>query len=136
MLNGTPKVKTLAETSSNDHDDAGPNLAELSLKTGDRVWVKHNAGAGYYSFSYGPVTTFSGFPIWGVVSIVMSPLWQHLEKNKHLLWIQMITNGRNIKFLFQKKCWLFLWMNGVCHCQFSVRVVCKLFSSCFYSSRV
>nr|XP_022294890.1 complement C1q-like protein 4 [Crassostrea virginica] len=60
---GTPKVRTMAETSLNDHDDAGPNLAVLSLKTGDRVWIKHNARAGYYTFSDGPVTTFSAFPI-------------------------------------------------------------------------
>ena len=63
VFNGTSKVRTMAETSINDHDDAGPNLEVLSLKTEDRVWIKHNAGAGYYTFSDGPVTTFSRFLI-------------------------------------------------------------------------
>ena len=63
VLNGATKVRTMAETSSIDHYDAGPNLAVLSLQTGDRVWIKRYAGSGYYTYSDGPVTTFSGFLI-------------------------------------------------------------------------
>ena len=58
-LNGARKVRTMAIT----NNDAGPNLAVLSLQTGDRVWVKHNGGQGYYTHSDGPITTFSGFLI-------------------------------------------------------------------------
>ena len=63
VLNGTLKVRTMAETSSSDHYDAGPNLAVLSLQTGDRVWVKHYSGQGYNTHTDGPITTFSGFLI-------------------------------------------------------------------------
>ena len=60
VLNGLTKVRTMAYGySRNDHYEAGPNLAVLSLQTGDRVWVKHYYGQGYYY--YGPITTFSGF---------------------------------------------------------------------------
>ena len=59
VLNGATKVRTMAITSN----DAGPNLAVLSLQTGDRVWVKYYAGQGYYTHSDGPITTFSGFLI-------------------------------------------------------------------------
>ena len=57
VLNGAIKVRTLANTNY----DAGPNLAVLSLQTGDRVWVKYYYGRGYYND--GPITTFSGFLI-------------------------------------------------------------------------
>ena len=57
VLNGTSKVRTLAYTNY----DAGPNLAVLSLQTGDRVWVKRDSGSSYYS--EGRITTFSGFLI-------------------------------------------------------------------------
>nr|XP_022292089.1 uncharacterized protein LOC111103253 isoform X3 [Crassostrea virginica] len=57
VLNGASKVRTMAYTNY----DAGPNLAVLSLQTGDRVWVKHWSGQGYHC--NGPLTTFSGFLI-------------------------------------------------------------------------
>ena len=63
VMNGATKVRTAAEASSSDHFDAGPNLAVLSLQTGDRVWVKHHSGNGYYTHSDGIITTFSGFLI-------------------------------------------------------------------------
>nr|XP_022293693.1 uncharacterized protein LOC111104177 [Crassostrea virginica] len=60
VLNGSTKVRTMAY-GGNDYYDAGPNLAVLSLQTGDRVWVKHHSGQSYYYD--GPITTFSGFLI-------------------------------------------------------------------------
>ena len=63
VLNGATKVRTAAEASSSDYYEAGPNLAVLSLQTGDRVWVKYNRGQSYYSDSDSPMTTFSGFLI-------------------------------------------------------------------------
>ncbi|XP_078317880.1 complement C1q-like protein 4 [Crassostrea virginica] len=64
VLNGATKVRTLAySTSGHGYNEAGPNLAVLSLQTGDRVWVKHYSGQGYYTHSDGPITTFSGFLI-------------------------------------------------------------------------
>ena len=64
VLNGVMKVKTMALGSSNsDNYNAGPNLAILSLQTGDRVWVKHYSGQGYCTYSSSPITTFSGFLI-------------------------------------------------------------------------
>ena len=59
VLNGANKVRTMAQTNY----DAGPNLAVLSLQTGDRVWVKFYTGQGYSTLSAGPITTFSGFLI-------------------------------------------------------------------------
>ena len=59
VLNGATKVRTMAYT----NHDAGPNLAVLSLQTGDRVWVIHKGGQGYWTHSDGPITTFSGFLI-------------------------------------------------------------------------
>ena len=59
VLNGAIKVKILATGNYN----AGPNLAVLSLQTGDRVWVEHYFGQGYNTDSNGPLTTFSGFLI-------------------------------------------------------------------------
>ena len=59
VLNGASKVRTMAYTNY----DAGPNLAVLSLQTGDRVWIKHYSGQGYWTESTGPITTFSGFLI-------------------------------------------------------------------------
>ncbi|XP_062611835.1 uncharacterized protein LOC134273660 [Saccostrea cucullata] len=41
---------------------SGTNMAVLSLKRGDRVWISYNSGTGYYSSST-PITTFSGFLI-------------------------------------------------------------------------
>ena len=64
VLNGATKVRTMAyDAGDNDYYEAGPNLAVLSLQTGDRVWIKHNSGQGYYTHSDGPITTFSGFLI-------------------------------------------------------------------------
>ena len=64
VLNGTTKVRTMAyDYGDNDYYEAGPNLAVLSLQTGDRVWVKHWSGQGYWTHSDGPITTFSGFLI-------------------------------------------------------------------------
>ena len=63
VLNGATKVRTLVSQSSQEYSDAGPNLAVLSLQIGDRVWVKHNSGVGYWTNSDGPITTFSGFLI-------------------------------------------------------------------------
>nr|XP_022292090.1 uncharacterized protein LOC111103254 [Crassostrea virginica] len=58
VLNGETKVRIMAY----NNFDAGPNLAVLSLQTGDRVWVKHYGGQGYLTNS-DPITTFSGFLI-------------------------------------------------------------------------
>nr|XP_022294885.1 complement C1q-like protein 4 [Crassostrea virginica] len=59
VLNGAIKVKILATGNYN----AGPNLAVLSLQTGDRVWVEHYFGQGYSTYFGGLLTTFSGFLI-------------------------------------------------------------------------
>ena len=61
VLNGATKVRALAYGGIYNYYNAGPNLAVLSLQTGDRVWVKYHAGTGYYYD--GPITTFSGFLI-------------------------------------------------------------------------
>jgi hypothetical protein len=61
VLNGSTKVRAMAYTSNTDYEDAGPNLVVLTLQKGDKVWIKHWAGTGYYTYSDGPVTTFSGF---------------------------------------------------------------------------
>ena len=64
VLNGATKVRTMAYYGgSSDTYEAGPNLAVLSLQTGDRVWVKHYYGQGYSTSSGSPLTTFSGFLI-------------------------------------------------------------------------
>nr|XP_022294892.1 complement C1q-like protein 4 [Crassostrea virginica] len=63
VLNGATKVRAMVDQGSQEYNDAGPNLAVLSLQTGDRVWVKHHSGQGYYTDSNGPITTFSGFLI-------------------------------------------------------------------------
>nr|XP_022292084.1 uncharacterized protein LOC111103251 [Crassostrea virginica] len=63
VLNGATKVRTMVNQGSQEANDAGPNLAVLSLQTGDRVWVKHYSGQGYWTDSDGPITTFSGFLI-------------------------------------------------------------------------
>ena len=63
VLNGATKVRTAAYAAGGDIEEAGPNLAVLSLQTGDRVWIKHYAGQGYDTTSNGPLTTFSGFLI-------------------------------------------------------------------------
>nr|XP_022291258.1 uncharacterized protein LOC111102700 isoform X2 [Crassostrea virginica] len=64
VLNGATKVRAMAySTGGHGYIEAGPNLAVLSLQTGDRVWIKHNSGQGYYTESAGPITTFSGFLI-------------------------------------------------------------------------
>ncbi|XP_062588928.1 uncharacterized protein LOC134250580 [Saccostrea cucullata] len=62
VLNGSAKVTTMAYGSS-DNYDSGPNLVVLRLQKGDRVWVKHFGGTGYYTQSDAPLTTFSGFLI-------------------------------------------------------------------------
>ena len=63
VLNGGKKVKTIASLNSQEYSKPAPNMAVVSLQTGDRVWIKHNSGQGYVSFSDSPVTTFSGFLI-------------------------------------------------------------------------
>ena len=63
LLNGATKVRTMVSQGSQEYNDAGPNLAVVSLQTGDRVWIKHHSGQGYYTHSDGPITTFSGFLI-------------------------------------------------------------------------
>ena len=63
VLNGATKVRTMAYSTGSDLYDAGPNLAVLSLQTGDRVWVKYWSGQGYHTNSDSPITTFSGFLI-------------------------------------------------------------------------
>ena len=64
VLNGSTRVRTMAYSfRGNEHEEAGPNLAVLSLQTGDRVWVKYYTGLGYWTYSDGPITTFSGFLI-------------------------------------------------------------------------
>ncbi|XP_062595696.1 uncharacterized protein LOC134257063 [Saccostrea cucullata] len=62
VLNGSAKVTTLVYYISERYE-AGPNLAVLRLIKGDRVWVKHYTGTGYYTTGDAPVTTFSGFLI-------------------------------------------------------------------------
>ncbi|XP_062614759.1 caprin-2-like [Saccostrea cucullata] len=59
VLNGSQKVRTLANSGGHDYNEAGVNLVVLTLLKGDTVWVKHSSGHGYYSS--GPITTFSGF---------------------------------------------------------------------------
>nr|XP_022292085.1 uncharacterized protein LOC111103252 [Crassostrea virginica] len=64
VLNGSTKVRTMAFSyNGHGYNEAGPNLAVLSLQTGDRVWVKHHKGNGYWTNSDGLITTFSGFLI-------------------------------------------------------------------------
>ena len=63
VLNGVTKVRTMSYGSVSDNYNAGPNLAVLSLQTGDRVWVKNHSGQGYQTHSDSPITTFSGFLI-------------------------------------------------------------------------
>ena len=63
VLNGSTKVRTQAGGSSNDYFDAGPNLVVLTLQKGDTVWIRHYGGIGYFTYSDGPITTFSGFLI-------------------------------------------------------------------------
>ena len=63
VLNGAIKVRAMVSQGSQEYNDAGPNLAVFSLHTGDRVWVKHYSGKGYYTYSDGLITTFSGFLI-------------------------------------------------------------------------
>jgi hypothetical protein len=58
VLNGTVKITTMAYDANYS---AGPNLAVLRLQKGDRVWVKHRGGKGYYTAGDAPITTFSGF---------------------------------------------------------------------------
>ena len=53
VLNGVTKVRTMAYCPTDYVSNiAGPNLAVLSVNTGDRVWVNHR-----YSYD-GPVTMF------------------------------------------------------------------------------
>nr|XP_022292083.1 uncharacterized protein LOC111103249 [Crassostrea virginica] len=64
VLNGATKVRTMAYSQGgHGYEEAGPNLAVLSLQTGYRVWVKHHHGRGYFTHSDNPITTFSGFLI-------------------------------------------------------------------------
>jgi hypothetical protein len=57
VLNGSTKVRTMAY----ETHGAGPNMAVLPLQMRDTVWIKYYAGTGYYTYSDGPLTTFSGF---------------------------------------------------------------------------
>lgn len=59
VLNGTQKVRTMADGGRYGYYETGANLVVLTLLKGDTVWVKHSLGHGY--FSSGPITTFSGF---------------------------------------------------------------------------
>ena len=63
MLNGAPKVRTMSYNGEEQTYLAGPNLAVLYLQTGDRVWIQHAGGSGYFTHLYCPITTFSGFLI-------------------------------------------------------------------------
>ena len=63
VLNGATKVGTLSYNSEGQTQKAGPNLAVLYLQTGDRVWIHHVDGRGYFSYYEIPITTFSGFLI-------------------------------------------------------------------------
>ncbi|XP_062595695.1 uncharacterized protein LOC134257062 [Saccostrea cucullata] len=63
VLNGSAKVTTMVYNGDNEYYDSGPNLVVLRLIKGDRVWVKHYFGSGYYTDGDAPVTTFSGFLI-------------------------------------------------------------------------
>ena len=63
VLNGATKVKTMSYNGEGQTYTAGPNLAVLYLQTGDRVWIQHYTGSGYFTHLYCPITTFSGFLI-------------------------------------------------------------------------
>ena len=64
VLNGAPKVMAMSHNDVMQSYKAGPNMAVLYLQTGDRVWVHHFDGSGYYTYSgICPITTFSGFLI-------------------------------------------------------------------------
>nr|XP_034335553.1 paramyosin-like isoform X2 [Crassostrea gigas] len=62
VLNGSSKVRATASGTSIAIFQTGTNLVILHLQTGDRVWVKRNAGTGYFSQVI-PITTFSGFKL-------------------------------------------------------------------------
>ena len=59
---GVRKVRTLSHGSASFQ--TGTNLVVLELDRGDAVWVMRETGQGYHSYSV-PVTTFSGFILWG-----------------------------------------------------------------------
>jgi hypothetical protein len=63
VLNGSDKVVVSTDASPEALSQAGSNLAVLRLQKGDRVWVEHAFGRGYYTYSNVPATTFSGFLI-------------------------------------------------------------------------
>ncbi|XP_062613199.1 uncharacterized protein LOC134274967 [Saccostrea cucullata] len=54
--------KVRAHAYGSTSHQTGTNMAVLTLKRGDKVWVQFASGGGYYSDSV-PVTTFSGFMI-------------------------------------------------------------------------
>ena len=56
--------RTVLRTMAYSNYDAGPNLAVLSLRQEDRVWVRHAEGRGYFNDPTRPLTTFSGFLLW------------------------------------------------------------------------
>ena len=60
VQNSVSMVKLLGD----DHADfqTGTNMVVLNLQKGDRVWVRHVSGKGYWSASV-PATTFTGFLI-------------------------------------------------------------------------
>ena len=60
VLNGNSKVRGMANTDNWQNFETASNLAVLSLQKGDRVWVEHALGKGYFSLSV-VLTTFSGF---------------------------------------------------------------------------
>ena len=59
---GVRKVTTYSTGHANYQ--TGTNLVVLELDRGDAVWVKRDGGRGYNSYSV-PLTTFSGFILWG-----------------------------------------------------------------------
>ncbi|XP_062603382.1 caprin-2-like [Saccostrea cucullata] len=64
VSNGSKKFRAIAEMgSTSDGFETGTNLVTLKLQKGDRVWVTHYRGQGYYTYSEAPSTTFSGFLI-------------------------------------------------------------------------
>lgn len=60
VLNSVPKVRLMGYLSA--AYQTGTNMVVLPLKRGDKVWVRHSYGTGYWTHNV-PLTTFSGFMI-------------------------------------------------------------------------
>ena len=58
VLNSVSKVRLVAYKSATYQ--TGTNMVVLSLHRGDRVWVTHYYGKGYWTTKV-PLTTFTGF---------------------------------------------------------------------------